>query len=88
MVSKEEEYNKLAALVRGAIGLTIESNPLVVKDWLADRPGCWGFLAGQAVMACRENVGRTLTDHERRMVWQELWESLTKLRNSSIRLAE
>ena len=70
--------------VRDAIGLTIESNPLVVKDWLADRPGCWGFLAGQAVMACREIVGRTLTDHERRMVWHELWESLTKLRICSL----
>ena len=35
-------------------------------------------------MACRENVGRTLTDHERRMVWHELWESLTKLRNFSL----
>ena len=70
--------------VRDAISLTIESNPLVVQDWLADRPGCWGFLAGQAVMACRDNVGRTLTDHERRMVWHELWESLTKLRICSL----
>ena len=70
--------------VRGAIGLTIGSNPLVVKDWLADRPGCWGFLAGQAVMACRENVGITITDQERRMVWHELWESLTKLRICSL----
>ena len=67
-----------------AIHLTIEGNPSMVRDWLADRPGCWGFLAGKAVMACRENVGRILTDDERRMVWHELWEALTKLRICSL----
>ena len=70
--------------LRDAIGLAIESNPTVVSDWMADRPGCWGFLAGKAVMVFRENVGRILTDHERRMVWHELWEALSKLRIGSL----
>ena len=69
--------------LRDAIDLTVESNPTVVRDWLADRPGCWGFLAGKAVMACRKNVGRVLTDHERRIVWHELWGALTKLKQDS-----
>ena len=69
--------------LRDAIGLTIERNPTVVRDWLADGPGSWGFLAGKAVMACRENAGRKLTGHERRMVWHELWGALSELRQYS-----
>jgi len=69
--------------LRVAIGLTIESNPTVVTDWLVDRPGCWSFLAGKAVLAYRENVGRSLTEHERRVAWRELWGALTKMRQSS-----
>ena len=44
-----------------------------VVGWMRDEPGCWGFLAGQAVAACRAQVGRPLADTERRLVWDRLW---------------
>ncbi|GEM_PF-1089737 len=71
-----------AEQLREAIHLTIASNSIVVNRWLANDPGSWGFLAGQAVLACRHQAGRTLTDLERRMVWQELWNALTERRRA------
>ncbi len=47
-----------------------------VIGWIRDEPGCWGFLAGQAVSACRNEIGRTLADQERRLVWDRLWRLL------------
>lgn len=44
-----------------------------VVGWMRDEPGCWGFLAGQAVAACRARAGRPLSDPERRLVWDRLW---------------
>jgi hypothetical protein len=44
-----------------------------VVGWMRDEPGCWGFLAGQAVAAGRTRVDRPLTDQERRLVWDRLW---------------
>ncbi|MSQ40291.1 MAG: hypothetical protein EXR55_01225 [Dehalococcoidia bacterium] len=72
--------NLTAEHLRQAIHHTIASNSIVVNQWLANEPGNWGFLAGKAVLACRDQVGRRLTDLERRMVWQELWNALTELR--------
>jgi len=44
-----------------------------VIGWMRDEPGCWGYLAGQAVLACRTQVDRPLGDAERRLVWDRLW---------------
>ena len=44
-----------------------------VVGWLRGEPGCWGFLAGQAVAACRAQVDRPLAEVERRLVWDRLW---------------
>ncbi len=44
-----------------------------VVGWISDEPGCWGFLAGQAVASCRKQVGRSLSEQERQMVWSRLW---------------
>ncbi len=44
-----------------------------VVGWMSDAPGCWGFLAGQAVAGCRKQVGRSLSEQERQMVWSRLW---------------
>ncbi len=44
-----------------------------VVGWINDEPGCWGFLAGQAVAGCRQQAGRSLSDQERQMVWSRLW---------------
>lgn len=44
-----------------------------VVGWMRDEPGCWGYLAGQAVTTCRAQVNRPLADAERRLVWDRLW---------------
>ena len=51
-----------------------------VVGWLKDEPGSWGFLAGHAVRACRQQKGAALTDLERRVVWHRLWQLLTRLK--------
>lgn len=51
----------------------IRDNQEKVVGWLRDEPGCWGFLAGKAVAACRQQAGRPLTEPERRLVWSRLW---------------
>jgi hypothetical protein len=47
-----------------------------VRAWLANEPGAWGFLAGQAVLGERLRLGRSLTEPERRLIWQALWNRL------------
>ena len=44
-----------------------------VVGWLRDEPGCWGYLAGKAVAACRDLLARPLEEGERRLVWDRLW---------------
>lgn len=44
-----------------------------VVGWMRDEAGCWGFLAGKAVAACRQNLGRSLADPERKLVWDRFW---------------
>ena len=56
---------------------TIGGNAGMVQKWIDGQPGSWGYLAGQAVIAYRRALGRTLTDWERREMWHRLWESLT-----------
>lgn len=62
----------LAAVVAKHAGL--------VSAWLRDEPGGWGALAAQAILATRRALGRSLTDAERRIVWQTLWDQLTAIR--------
>ena len=51
----------------------ISGHPEKVVGWISDEPGCWGFLAGKAVVECRYQIGRALTDQERRLAWRRLW---------------
>ena len=51
----------------------IRENQEKVVGWMQGQPGCWGFLAGRAVTASRQHIGRSLEDQERRMVWHRLW---------------
>ena len=48
--------------------------------WIRIEPGAWGYLAGQGVTATRRQLGRQLTDAERRMVWSRLWWWLEQLK--------
>ena len=58
----------------------IRENRDKVVGWINGEPGCWGFLAGKAVTACRSNAGRTLSDGERRIVWNRLWAFLEQIK--------
>ncbi len=66
--------------LQDAVRETVEGNSPRVQDWMADRPGAWGFLAGKAVIAYRQRLGRSPTDPERRRVWRLLWETLSALK--------
>jgi hypothetical protein len=55
------------------LGQVIRDHKAKVVGWLKNEPGCWGFLAGQAVTATRQQAERSLTDTERRLVWDRLW---------------
>ncbi|MQG21824.1 MAG: hypothetical protein FI725_07570 [SAR202 cluster bacterium] len=59
-----------------AVGRTIEEYPDVILKWKKNERGSWGFLAGRAVIMCKQNLQRSLSDRERRDVWQLLWFSL------------
>ncbi len=59
---------------------TITDNRDVVREWLKDEPGSWGYLAGQAVLSLRRKLGRKLTEEERRQVWHALWGRLVGLK--------
>ena len=62
--------------VEEVVRRTIESNTSMVGKWVVGQPGSWGFLSGKAVIAYRQTLGRTLTDPERREVWDLLWKCL------------
>ena len=62
----------------------IRDNREKVVGWMLDQPGCWGFLAGKAVTACRQQAGRPLSDAERRWVWHRLWRWLEELKRQSL----
>jgi hypothetical protein len=59
----------LAALLRPIL----TSHATTVAAWRRDEPGAWGALAAQAILAARGALGRTLTEPERRIVWQTMW---------------
>ena len=58
----------------------IRDNREKAAGWVRDEPGSWGFLAGKAVRSRREQLGRPLTDGERRAVWHHLWQLLSQLK--------
>lgn len=58
----------------------IKENRDKVVAWINDEPGSWGFLAGRAVLVCRERKGEPLTNPERRIVWHRMWELLTAVK--------
>ena len=62
----------------------IRDNREKVVGWMAGEPGCWGFLAGKAINACRAHLGRPLADQERRLVWHRLWSWLEQLEDRSL----
>ena len=74
--SESLDFESLDLLLVGVM----RDNRERVVGWLRDEPGSWGFLAGKAVMACREHSGRPLSDPERRLVWHRMWQILSQVR--------
>ena len=58
-----------------------DAHPDHVDGWLRNEPGHWGFFAGQAVIAVRDLIDRSLEDPERRYVWHRMWLVLQKRRS-------
>ncbi len=51
---------------------------------MRDESGCWGYLAGKAVTATRDRLGRPLNDEERRLVWHRLWWVLENVKREAL----
>ncbi|MBO55149.1 MAG: hypothetical protein CL886_05745 [Dehalococcoidia bacterium] len=58
----------------------LRENQQMVVGLFRNEPGSWGFLAGQGVIACKDHLGRGLTDSERRIVWGRLWWWINQLK--------
>ena len=63
------------------LGPVFEDHATTVAAWLRDEPGSWGALAGQAILAVRRALGRSLSEAERRIVWQAMWDRLGAMRH-------
>jgi hypothetical protein len=62
----------------------VNENRGKVISWVANEPGAWGYLAGQGVTATRHELGRPLTDQERRLVWRRLWWILEQVKAGTV----
>ena len=63
--------------INQSIKTAIENNNDAVNQWIVNTPGSWGYLAGQAVITCKQILFRPLTTQERRLLWHVLWVELT-----------
>ncbi len=64
------------------LATVIDEHADLIAAWLRDQPGSWGALAARAILATRRALGRSLTDAERRIVWQMLWDRLIVIRRA------
>ena len=62
----------------------VRDNQDKVVSWIRGEAGAWGFLAGQGVTAARRELGRSLGDQERRLVWRRLWWFLEQIKARSV----
>ena len=62
----------------------VRCNREKVLGWMRDESGCWGYLAGKAVTATRDRLGRPLDDAERRLVWHRLWWVLENVKREAL----
>ena len=64
------------------LGKVIEGNSNIVNNWLAGGAGSWGALAGKAIVAVQRHFDRSLTETEKHIVWQLMWNKLMKIKES------
>ena len=74
------DLETLERLLTGVIG----DNRGKVTGWMQGQPGCWGFLAGKAINAVKQETGRPLADGERKLVWRRLWWLLEQLKAQTL----
>ena len=67
-------------VIQEVIDSTITDHAESVTNWMEQKKGSWGFLAGQAVLKYKAKLKRTLTQQERRQIWESLWNRLVELR--------
>lgn len=68
--------------IAAVIERVINENETIVNNWLAGKPGSWGALAGKAIVAATKHANRSLSDAEKRVVWQLLWDKLNAIRRT------
>jgi len=56
-----------------AVERAARDHPDLVADAGRQRPGAWGALAAQGILAFRELAGRRPSAAERRAIWSGLW---------------
>ena len=71
-----------ATSIQEAIGVSISTNTEMVDRWMRGERGSWGALAGKAVIDCRDQLGRSLTEEERGEVWVLLWRQLVAMKKA------
>ncbi len=54
-------------------GETVRAWPDLAAGTRTGRPKAWGALAGHGVTALRAELGRPVSDDERRRLWAALW---------------
>ena len=81
MPEPHHEINPLDPEILGpSLENVVRENREKVVGWIKGQPGCWGFLAGKAVAACRSKAGRSLSEGERRAVWSRVWALLEQIK--------
>ena len=66
--------------VEPIIDRVISDNADTVKEWIDNKPGSWGGISGKALIAVKNSEDRSLTDDEKKLVWQVLWTKLEKIK--------
>lgn len=56
----------------------LTTHAAIVAAWRRNEPGTWGAIAAQAILAARRALNRPLTDPERRIVWNIMWQLLNE----------
>jgi hypothetical protein len=57
---------------------TVRAWPDLAAGTRTGRPKAWGALAAKGVSALRAELGRPLSDAERRTLWEQLWRAATQ----------
>ncbi|MEX2238335.1 MAG: hypothetical protein WEB00_12460 [Dehalococcoidia bacterium] len=66
--------------IAAAAQQVISAEPDMVCAWQDGEPGSWGFFAGKVVLASKSRLGRPLSEGERRLAWQTMWDLLVATR--------